>query len=423
LLGSVAYLALSRLQQKAALLSGQVVSADIAGSQQKRAIFFVFDGGTGVGHLRRLACIAKRLQGRFSCLIATGHRAAAHWLIPEECEYIHLPSWDGLLECKARYWGRKPFIFLDEGRAIKLRKDILRGVVEAFEPDVIFVDHLPLGAHEELADIVKTTTCLKYLVTRGALNETENLRQLILGGQAHDYLKSYYRKVLVACDRNAFDFLRKYNIPPGIREKTVHTGYVIENVPQDTIKRTRDDRGLRSGDIWVVASAGGGQLGEALIEGCLELARTRRDIVFDIVQGPRSSLPWQDTYRTVITRDNLRLHKESHQMPYLHASADLVISSGGYNSLLETLQGNAKILCFPIRKNRRDEQYQHAANLKKFVDIEVSTDLSELPAIFGRAIGSIDCHGLRDRRGELDFNGTTFIEQIVLEDLGLSELG
>jgi predicted glycosyltransferase len=394
---------------------------DIPDGPQKRAIFFVFDSGTGIGHLRRLARIAKKLQGRFSCLIVTGHRAAAHWFVPEECEYIHVPSWDSLLEAKALYWGRKPFIFLDKSEAIRLRNEILRGVVEAFRPDVIFVDHLPLGAYEELADIVKCTPSLKYLITRGVLNESENLLQLILGGEAQHYLSSHYHKVLVTSDRKVFNFSRQYNISPEIRRKTVHTGYVIESVPQDVIKKTREDRHLDSGDVWVVASAGGGQLGEALLQGCLELARSHKDILFDIVLGPRTSLRWEDRGRAVIARDNLQLHKESQQLPYLHASADLVISSGGYNSLLEALQGNAKILCFPSWKDRRDEQYQHAVCLKKFVDIEVSTDLSDLPALFERAIGSIDCHKMRDRRRELDFNGTAFIEKLVLEDLGLSE--
>ncbi len=99
----------------------------------------------------------------------------------------------------------------------------------------------------------------------------------------------------------------------------------------------------------------------------------------------------------------------------------MVICAGGYNSLLETLQGNAKILCFPFRKDQRDEQYHHAACLKKFVDIEISTDLSELPVLFEQAIGSLDCHKRRDQRGELDFNGAAKMKKIVLKDLGLSE--
>src|SRR5205807_2175435 len=311
------------------------------------------------------------------------------------------------------------FIFLDQSEAIQLRKDILRGVVEAFKPDVIFVDHLPLGANEELADILESTRCIKYLVTRGVLNETENLRQLVLGGRAHNYLKLYYHKILVASDPKVFNFLRQYNVSSEIREKTIHTGYVIESMPQYMIKKTREGRGLNNGDVWVVASAGSGQRGEPLIEGCLELARTHKDIVFDVVLGPKSSLAWPDRHLTSIARDNLHLHKEVYQMPYFHASADLVISTGGYNSLLETLQGNAKILCFPYRKDQRDEQYHHAVRLKKFIDIKVSTDLCELPEIFERAIRSIRSHEQHDQRRDLDFNGAAVIEKIVFDDLGL----
>lgn len=395
--------------------------AKIAEHLQKRAIFFVFDGGTGVGHLRRLACIARELQGSFSCLIVTGHRAAAHWFIPEECEYVHLPSWDSLLESKARYWGRKPFICLSEGEAIQLRKNILRGVVEAFEPDVIFVDHLPLGAHEELADIIERTPCLKYIVTRGVLNESNNLCQLILGGKAHKYLESYYNKILVACDQKVVNFSKQYNISPEIRQKTVHTGYVVENLPRDIIGKIRHDYGVKSSDTWVVASAGGGQMGEPLIQSCMELAREHRDVIFDIVLGPRSRLLWEDKYKDVIVNNNLRLHKETYRMPYLHAGANLVISSGGYNSILEALQGNAKIICIPYWTDRRDEQYRHAACLKSFVDIDVSTELSELPALFEQAVGSSSCRKLHDRRGELDFNGAAVIREVILADLRQSQ--
>jgi predicted glycosyltransferase len=384
---------------------------------QKRALFFVFDGGTGIGHLRRLARLAKKLQGRLACLIITGHRAAANWFIPEECEYIHLPSWDSLLESKAQYWGRKPFIVLDQSEAVRLRKRILKGVVEAFKPDVMFVDHLPLGSQEELAHIVRTTSCLKYFITRGVLNESVNLNP-VLGKKAQYYLDAYYHKILVTSDRRVFDFSSQYKILSGIKKKTVHTGYIVERVQRSLIERVRDDRGLQNDDVWVVASAGGGQLGEELIERCLDLARMHKQIAFDVIIGPRSSLRWEEQHGTVVARDNLHLHKEVSNMPYLHASADLVISSGGYNSLLETLQGNAPILCFPSWKHHRDEQYHHAACLKKFVDIEVSTDVAKLPTMFEQAIDSIARHRRRDRREELDFNGAATVQEIVLEDLG-----
>lgn len=393
---------------------------NMANGGQKRAIFFVFDGGTGIGHLRRLACVAKKLQGHLACLVITGHRTPANWFIPEECEYIHLPSWDSLLQRKAQYWGRKPFILLHQAEAIRLRQGILNGVVEAFKPDVIFVDHLPLGTHDELAEIVRTARCLRYFITRGVLNESIKPNP-VLSQKAQRYLQAHYERILVASDKRVFDFSAEYNLSEPIKQKTVHTGYVVERVSRDVITTIRERRGVHNGGVWVVASAGGGQLGEELIERCIDLARSHKEISFDIILGPRSSLRWDDEREYVMVRNNLHLHKEVWNMPYLHASADVVISSGGYNSLLETLQGDASILCFPTWKDHRDEQYRHATRLGKFVNIKVSTDIGKLPMIFDEVIESIARVAPRDRRDELDFGGADTIRNIVLEDLGIDQ--
>ena len=387
-------------------------------ASQKRALFYVFDGGTGIGHLRRLACIARQLQGRFACLIVTGHREAAHWFVPQACEYVHLPSWDSLIAEKARYWGREPFADLDRRGAVRLRREILHGIVRGFRPDAIFVDHLPLGAEEELATIVRRTRCRKYLVTRGVMNETEDLRRLILGGRAHQSLANHYDRIFAAADPKVFDFARQYNIAPALAEKTRHVGYVTQQIRRDLIARSRAERGLSEGEIWVVASAGGGQLGEGLIQAALDLPGIYPDIAFDIVMGPRSNLAWPDRLQKVIDRGRLRLHKDNADMPLLNAGADLVLTSGGYNTLLEALQGQADLLCFPLRKDKRDEQYQHAVRLRKFVNIEVSTDLADLPVLFEQAIGRLRRGRSRDRRAEIDLGGAANIERIVSNDLG-----
>jgi predicted glycosyltransferase len=382
---------------------------------QKRAIFFVFDGGSGIGHLRRLANIARALQGDFSCLIVTGHRAAAHWFVPDECEYIHVPSWDSLLGSKAQYWGRKPFLCIDENSAVDLRKSMLRGVVDAYKPDVIFVDHLPLGMREELRDIIKDTPCLKYLVTRGVLNESHDNNKLLLAGEAREYIERYYEKVLVAIDSNVFDFSKEYAVHSGIRAKTAFVGYVVDPISPELIAQTRKSRGLGPEDTWVVAAAGGGQLGEKLIETCQELAARHKNILFDVVLGPRSNLPWDDTYKSMLQKGNLHLHRETPHMSKLHASADVVICSGGYNSILEALQGDAKILCVPTWKSERDEQYVHASNLRRYVDIRVTLETAGLSRMFDEL--SSEGKVGHDRRRELNFSGTQNIQRMVLEDL------
>jgi predicted glycosyltransferase len=135
------------------------------------------------------------------------------------------------------------------------------------------------------------------------------------------------------------------------------------------------------------------------------------------VMGPRSSLSWEALQQTVGGRDRVRFHREVRDMPYLNVSADLVISSGGYNTLLEALQGNAHILCFPLRRSQRDEQYQHAARLQRFVKIDVSTDLQDLPDLFQKTIDSLSRGRCGDRRAELDLAGAQAIERTVLQDL------
>ncbi|MEI9928900.1 MAG: glycosyltransferase [Sphingomonas sp.] len=101
-------------------------------------------------------------------------------------------------------------------------------------------------------------------------------------------------------------------------------------------------------------------------------------------------------------------------MAALHAAADIVISSGGYNSLLESLQGQARIVCIPSRKSERDEQYLHAAHLRRFVAIDVDIDVARLPAMFAETVTALRTGPCVDRRRELDFDGANKIRQIVL---------
>jgi len=388
-------------------------------ARQKRAIFFVFDGGTGLGHLRRLSCIARALQGPFACLIVTGHRAAANWFVPAECEYVHVPAWDSLLAEKAAYWGRAPFLTDGPEAALALRRDLMRGIVDAFRPDVLFVDHLPLGMRGELEPIIEHSRCRKYLVTRALQNETENLPELLLAGKALAAIRERYDRVLVAMDPRVFEVRDRYPALGAVADKFRTVGYVVEPEVPGEVARRRTERGLGEGDLWTVASAGGGQHGEALIAASCELAATNPRIAFDIVIGPRSNLDPERLAERFRGASNLRLHRQVSDMAALHAAADIVISSGGYNSLLESLRGQARIVCVPSRKSERDEQYLHAAHLRGFAAVDVDLDVTRLPAMFEGAVAELRAGRRSDRRRELDFDGARNIRQIVLSDLGM----
>jgi hypothetical protein len=89
---------------------------------------------------------------------------------------------------------------------------------------------------------------------------------------------------------------------------------------------------------------------------------------------------------------------------------------------MEAIQGRANLLSFPYRTDQRDEQYQHSLRLKKFVNLEVSTDLADLNSLFERALAGLGPGRGADRRAELDCAGAAHIEQLVLADLGVTDL-
>lgn len=388
-------------------------------STPKRILLFAFEGGTGIGHLRRIACIARTLQQQFACMIVTGHREITNWFVSSNCEYIHIPSWESLLPEKAAYWNRKPFLPLSVDEAVRLRKGIVRGLVQSYVPDLIIVDHLPLGMHDELDDIIAETPAKKYLVTRGVLNVSGSLLDLVLGGRARDFLHRHYDRIVVAADQNVIDFTRDYALPATLAEKAVHAGYVIDHIGADDILEFQNLHRRADKAAWVVVSPGGGQLGERLVQCAVALSSHYPDVFFDIVAGPRSSLT-SSIDSGLHGQANLRLHRESRDMPILNASADIVICSGGYNTLLEALQGNANILCVPSWKDPRDEQTRHSKCLQQFANIEIVPDIASLGDAFAATLALTLKNKPADRRRMLNLSGAKAIEKLVVADLCMS---
>jgi len=384
-------------------------------SARRRALLYVFDGGSGIGHLRRLARIAEAISRDFSCLIVSGHDVGPQWMVPGGCEYIRLPSWDNLLPAKAAYWGRTPFLDGPVEDAVRLRSAILLGIVEGFRPDVIFVDHLPLGANAELAPVLRATSCRKYLVTRGIQNETEDLQRLVLGGGALAALSNDYDRILSAIDGRVFDLAAHYDLPAEVVSKIISTGYVAPVAMPGQREALRSARGIPAGTPWVVASAGSGQWGEPLIEACIEVARRHPDTCFDIVLGPRSRLSLGDAGLD----ERVRMHGSCTELAAMHAAADVVITAGGYNSLMEAMQGRARILCIPYRKDHRDEPFHHATLLQPYADIRIATEIGELGALLQAAIDDARKGAVRDRRTELSMDGSSHIAQLALNDLSI----
>ncbi len=344
---------------------------------QKRILIFVHDG-RGLGHLRRLSRLAEKLQERASVLFVTGHREAAY-LIPKECEFVHIPSLDSIDRKRSRQWNRSPFL-ADANLGRKLRGDLLRSCAESFQPHAFISDYLPLGMEQELTPLLRSTPgCKKYFIIRGILGDPRTVPYTVMNPPTLQALREHYNMLLVTCDERIIDVAEEYSLPPDVVEKIVYAGYAAAPFDKAKAAAARLERHLPDGATWVVCSAGGGKDGEDLIQRCWELALSYPEYHFDLIVGPRSRLTllhegWYGGSRIRVQQS------DTHSLPSKLAAADIVIGRGGYNSLVEAAVGDAHLIVAPIATDY--EQVHHARRFSAFRPIHLVDDLADLDRVF-----------------------------------------
>ena len=386
---------------------------------QKRLAFYVHDG-YGIGHLQRVCKLVAALQGVFSCLVLTGSRHAS-WAVPLNAEFIHLPAFDGLIASRAKARGIAPFVRMKEKEALILRQRLIQGALEAFEPDAIIVEHRPLGDHDELELVLGKIPCRKYLLLRGVLDSLENVQSKFMIGPAGTAMEQTYDRILIASDRRIFDLAREYGFSKAVAEKLLYVGYVgpqIEGVRRAAIRKKR---GLSESTVWVVCSIGGGRSGGQIIDCCRELQGQFPDVVFDFIYGPNTtSGAWAERESDTVSEGQSRSHRFCKQLSSFHASADVVVSHGGYNSLTEAASGGARIVtCFFIEHPESAnliEELIHPQKLNAIYPLRIVTSKKDFQKTIEEEIGAA-MHEDRNARKALSCEGSKGIRQVLMDDL------
>jgi predicted glycosyltransferase len=332
-----------------------------------RVLLYTHDG-RGLGHLARLSRVAAVLQPDYSCLIVSGHKEVS-WLTPGGCEFLRLPNFDSFLPGKAAYWGRTPFVDMDARAAREFRSQLLVTTVREFAPDVLIVDHRTGGSRGELTAALGESSARKYLLLRGVLNTEAWTATEVFTDAQLSLLKTRFSRILVACDPRICRVEDEHRRAASLRSMLYYVGYVAPAVSIEAQEEARRRRNIAHDTPWVVCSAGGGMESESLMDMCSRFGEKYPDIVLDIVRGPRAKAGSTDTIR-----DNgaLRIWRECHELPLLHAAADVVICRGGYNSLMEAAAGGGQIICAPLNLGGDQEQLIHAQRLARWLPIHLS---------------------------------------------------
>ena len=353
--------------------------------------------------------MARALQGDCAVLIISGHREAC-WLVPDICEFVHIPSLDSLDGLRSQEWGREPFWRNGSIQGRKLRSAIIESIVKNFRPDAIIVDYLPMGKNGELYKIIQENTNAKcYLILRGVLDEPQRVDAVFFNPRARHLIENHYHRILVTADQIVVDVAAEYGFNGAIASKIIYTGYAVEPVFREACIQARLQRRVPDSAKWVVCSAGGGVEGEELVEHVIRVADRFPSAYFDLILGPRSRSKINPTLAS--KGDRILVRKQDLTLPVLHAAADVVICRGGYNSLLESIQGNARVIVVPIEKS--GDQQSHAVRLSGFSPISVC-NLGALEKYLRVALNS---GALTMTQQKLNFDGINNFRKIIFGDL------
>ena len=329
----------------------------------RRVLFYSHDG-TGLGHLRITLGVATAyaaLRPRDSLLLLTGSLQAGAFDAPANLDYVKIPAMP-----KRDLYASLPPTAGHTGAhnsTIRFRTALLLATVEAFDPELVVVDHAPAGLFRELAP------ALEWLRRDGHQTPMALLMRDITFGSAqtrsiwsnegvYPLLESVYDRILVYGDRRVFDPIQAYGLSAAVAARTRFCGYLAPAPPRRSPGRVRADLGAGTEPL-VVVSAGGGGDGGPLLRAYLAGLGERAGPPFAsyVVTGPLLPAAERAEIEAMAgALPNVTIVDFDPDFAAAVRAADAVVSMGGYNSLTEAVYFGKRPVVVPRLPGPEEQQ-------------------------------------------------------------------
>lgn len=382
-------------------------------------ILFYSPDSYGLGHVRRTIAIADRLCNDYpdaSALVLTGAPRAHYFGYPPRCDYVKLPS--VTKDTDGAYRSREIEMPLPD--AVEFRGQLIRQTTVSFRPDVLMVDHSPAGLCGEalpaLEELGRTRpAALRILGMRDVIDEPEAVRAAWKRDGIIDVLRRCYDRILVYGQREVFDPIDAYEMPPDLARKVEFVGYVGRNGARTDPGETRRRFAPRTGRLVAVTVGGGGDgapLIRSFLKGYMGLGASAPFEVV-IVTGPLMS-PRKRTGLTGRAEgiDGVTMIDYCDDIPGLYNAADGVVSMGGYNSTCELAYSGARALIVP-RVFPRKEQLVRARKLAARGAIRMLAPDDATPEALMRTTQAVLVGARPQRRWGLNLGGLDNISRAL----------
>jgi predicted glycosyltransferase len=312
---------------------------------------------TGLGHIRRCVTIASALLEQrpdTAVMLATKSRRPAAFELGDRFDFLKLPN-------QITQAAAAPAEHDAEGEAIRaLRRALLRDAVTHLRPRIILVDNEPLGFGGEMIDALAAAPRDTKVVfgMRDVVDDPGRTARRWAELGVTDALRDRFDRILVYGDPQLFDTLGTYDLPAAARDRAVYNGYVCAPPARLDVQGFKTGLGL-AGQRFVLVTGGGGVDALPLLELAVEAARraSERPRLL-IVTGPLMSPEDRATAASLAEPAGHLVRTEVDLLTAL-AAADVAVTMGGYNTLVEAMMLGRRPIVVP-RATHKQEQLLRA---------------------------------------------------------------
>ena len=340
------------------------MTAAAAPTVRSRTLLMYAQDHRGLGHINRTLIIARHLlpaHPNAVAYIATESPIASTFTLPERCDYIKLP---GRIVPAATQQTEEDEAVSRE-RFAQIRGTLLRDAALGLAPDLVLVDHEPLGKAGEFREGLYALKAehpgTRFVFgLRDIMDDQAAIRALWRDLGVYDAFEDLYDGIAVYGSPVLYDVADAYAIPASVRGKLHYCGPIVRDLPAVDPRELRRRHGLPARGRLLVATVGSGSDGYPVLDGVLAaLEHLREDLYAILVTGPympadqRANLQARATasWRVVPQADNLELM----------AAADVVVGMGGYNSVYEALRVARPLVIVPRATHKVEQRIRAEA--------------------------------------------------------------
>lgn len=322
----------------------------------------------GLGHVRIALRLSAAIQSQLadvSILLLTASSMTHAFPLPPGVDAVRIP---GVLRVKDSVTAYRPTRLPLPFDAVKrLRQRIIGETARTYRPDLVLVDYRPAGVGGEL---LPTLRALKrqghaplVLLLRDILDDPDLVRARWRADGAMSALPLYDEIWVYGC-QGLHDPIRACGLPDDVARKVRFCGYLDIEPPSASAEDVRRSLGLEE-ERFVLVTIGNGRVGfpvlDAYVRGLACLPESLRTSSL-VVGGPE--LPAAE--RAIIARqcEAGSARHPAHQVRFVDftprlldfmGAADLVVSLGGYNTVVEILRLEKRAIVVPHVDGNREQ--------------------------------------------------------------------